>query len=66
MNEDQLKTRDMVLRAWQNSMEMVRDFENYSKKVDDEKVRDTFKKFAEEEGIHASHFRELMEQKYDG
>ncbi|NLY17768.1 MAG: rubrerythrin [Clostridiaceae bacterium] len=48
------------MRAWQNSMELTRDFEMYSKSVDDEELKSVFKKFAEEEGFHASKFRELL------
>lgn len=51
---------DRLLRAWENSMELTRDFEVYSKEVDDEELKEVFKKFAEEEGLHASKFRELL------
>ena len=51
---------DRLLRAWENSMEMVKDFEMYSKRVDDDNVRDVFKKFAEDEGLHASKLREML------
>lgn len=51
---------DRLLRAWENSMELVRDYEMYSKRVDDDKVRDVFKKFAEDEGLHASKLREML------
>ena len=51
---------DRLLRAWENSMEMVRDFEMYSKRVDDERIREIFKKFAEDEGKHASILRKML------
>lgn len=51
---------DRLLRAWENSMELVRDFEMYSKRVDDEKISAVFKKFAEDEGMHASELRDLL------
>lgn len=51
---------DCLMRAWQNSQELVRDFEVYSKKVGDSELKDVFKKFAEEEGYHASIFRDLI------
>lgn len=51
---------DRLLRAWENSMELTRDFEVYSKEVDDDELKQVFKKFAEEEGLHASKFRELL------
>lgn len=51
---------DRILRAWENSMELTRDFEVYSKEVDDDELKEVFKKFAQEEGLHASKFRELL------
>lgn len=59
-NEIELTTYDRLLRAWENSMEMVRDYEMYSKRIEDEKVKEVFKKFAEDEGMHASKLRELL------
>jgi len=59
-NEIEFTTYDRLLIAWENSMEMVRDFEMYSKRIEDEKVKEVFKQFAEEEGRHASKLRELL------
>jgi rubrerythrin len=59
-NEVEFTTYDRLLIAWENSMEMVRDFEMYSKRIEDEKVKEVFKQFAEEEGMHASKLRELL------
>lgn len=62
--EIEYTTYDRLLRAWENSMELVRDFEMSSKRVENEDVKQIFKRFAEEEGMHASKFRELLlEQK---
>ncbi|MBE6862722.1 MAG: rubrerythrin [Ruminococcus sp.] len=62
-----ITTRDKLLRAWQNSMEMVRDFETYSKEIaDDKQVRDIFREYAEEEGLHAAKFREMLLERQDG
>lgn len=58
--EIEYTTYDRLLRAWENSMELVRDFEMYSKKVDDEHIKQVFKEFAEDEGRHASIFRDLL------
>ena len=41
-------------------MEMVRDFEMYSKRIEDDNVKEVFKKFAEDEGMHASKLREML------
>lgn len=59
-NAVEFTTYDRLLRAWENSMEMVRDYEMYSKRIDDEKVKGVFKKFAEQEGKHATELRELL------
>lgn len=59
-NAVEYTTYDRLLRAWENSMEMVRDYEMYSKRIEDEKVKQVFKKFAEQEGMHATELRELL------
>lgn len=59
-NEVEITTYDRLLRAWENSMEMVRDFEMYSKRIEEEEIKNVFKKFAEEEGMHATKLRELL------
>jgi rubrerythrin len=60
--EIEYTTYDRILRAWENSMELVRDFEMYSKRIEDENLRQVFKEFAEDEGRHASKFRELLQE----
>ena len=53
--------RDRLLRAWENSMELVRDFECYSKEIEgNPKLSKTFAEFAEDEGFHAARLRELL------
>lgn len=59
-NEIQYSTYDRLLRAWENSMELVRDFEMYSKRVEEDEVKQVFKKFAENEGIQASKLKDLL------
>ncbi|MFZ5985914.1 MAG: ferritin family protein [Bacillota bacterium] len=61
-NEVEFTTYDRLLRAWENSMEMVRDFEMYSKRIEDQEVKKVFKQFAEDEGMHATKLRELLLQ----
>ena len=57
----QITTRDPVMRAWENSMELTRDFELYSKQInDDDETAKVFAKFAEEECVHAARFREIL------
>ncbi|MCQ1529778.1 rubrerythrin [Lutispora saccharofermentans] len=64
MSDDKMNTRDCLQRAWMNTMEQVRDFEMYSKRIEDEKVADVFKKFAEEQGMQASSLKEMY-NKYE-
>jgi len=59
---DIMNTRDCLQRAWDNTMELVRDFEMYSKNIRDEEVAGTFKKMAEEQGMMAHNLRELYNQ----
>jgi len=60
MNDVKITSYDRLMRAWENSKELARDFEVYSKRVDDDELKEVFKKFAEDEGLHASKFRELL------
>jgi rubrerythrin len=59
-NEVKITTYDRLLRAWENSMELVRDYEMYSKRIDEHEVQQVFKKFAEDEGMHATKLREML------
>lgn len=56
---------DCLERALLNSQEAVRDFEMYSKGIQDETVSSVFKRLAEDEGHHASELSELI-RKYKG
>lgn len=64
MNEKEIviTPRDRLLMAWENSMEMVRDFETYSKELKEKSPRlsAVFSEYAEEEGYHAVRFRKLL------
>jgi rubrerythrin len=46
-------------------MEMTRDFEMYSKWSEEDEVRDIFKQFAEDEGLHASQLRTILDRYQD-
>ena len=61
-NEINITTYDRLLRAWENSMELVRDYEMYSKRIDEneQEVIEVFKEFAEDEGLHASKLRDML------
>ncbi len=60
MDHNIINTRDCIQRAWTNTMELVRDFEMYSKEIDNKEVADIFKKYAEEQGSQASQLRKLF------
>ncbi|MDF2988893.1 MAG: Rubrerythrin [Eubacterium sp.] len=59
-NEVKITTYDRLLRAWENSMELVRDYEMYSKRIEDDQIKMVFKEFAEDEGMHATKLREML------
>ncbi|MPM85657.1 hypothetical protein SDC9_132738 [bioreactor metagenome] len=60
-----ITTRDRLLRAFEDSMELVRDYQCYSSEIEDDKrVFDVFKEFAEDEGTHASKLLEILKE-YD-
>jgi len=49
-NEIEITTYDRLLRAWENSMELVRDYEMYSKRIEDQKIKEIFKRYARMRG----------------
>lgn len=59
--------RDRVLRAWQNSTELVRDYRQYSHELDERegKLSRMFAEFAEDEAAHAAKLLVLL-RGYDG
>ncbi len=59
-HELKITTRDRLLRAWQNSTELVRDYQNYSNEVEEADARKVFKKYAEDEAYHAAELRSML------
>lgn len=59
-----LDTRDTIMKKLLDAQENVRDYETFSKKVNDTEVSNTFKQFAEETGVQAKKLQELID-KYD-
>lgn len=60
-----ITTRDRLLRAWENSTELTRDFEIYSKEIsDDERTSSMFANFARDEGLHAAKLLSILRE-YD-
>ncbi len=55
-----ITARDRLMAAWQSSMELVRDFEAFAQQEDGTSLKEIYAEYAEDEGIHASKFRELL------
>lgn len=65
-NAVKINTRDRLLRAWENSMELVLDFQAYKQEIKDNKtVCDVFEQFADDEAMHARRFRQLLQDYQD-
>ena len=52
--------RDRVMRAWQNSMEAVRDYQFYASEIHDPAISALFRRCAEAEGQQAAAFHDLL------
>lgn len=59
----ELTTKEVIKKMVLDSQEMVRDYEVYSKKIDDMEVADVFKKFAEECGYQAAELLKILNDK---
>lgn len=60
----ELSTRDILTKKILDSQEMVRDYEVFSKKVDDSEIADLFKDYAEECGIQAANLKKILNNKF--
>lgn len=51
-----------MLRAWQNSTELVRDYQAYAHEIeeDDKKLAKLFFEFADDEAVHAAKLLDLL------
>lgn len=54
--------RDHVLRAWQNTTELVRDYQAYAREMehDDGTLTQLFAQLAEEEAVHAEKLLQIL------
>jgi len=59
-----LTTVDMIKNKLQDAQENVRDYQEYSGKVEDKEIDETFKRFAEESAMQAQKLQELL-NRYD-
>ncbi|WP_129596518.1 hypothetical protein [Anaerophilus nitritogenes] len=60
----EMNTRDTIMKKLLDAQENVRDYEMFSKKVQDQEVASTFKQFAEESGMQARKLQQFID-KYD-
>ena len=60
-NGFRITNRDHVLGAWQNSTDLVRDFQAFSHEIkdEDEELSRLFAEFAEDEAVHAAKLHDL-------
>ena len=59
-----LTTEDIIKQKLLDAQESVRDYQEYSGKVDDKEVDETFKEFAEQSGFQAQKLQSLL-KKYE-
>ena len=57
-----ITNRDHVLRAWQNSTELVRDYQAYAHEIekDNKELAKLFSEVAEDEAVHAAKLLDLL------
>lgn len=59
-----LSNKDVLVKKILDAQDMVRDYEVYSKKVNDSEIADLFKDYAEECGYQAASLIKILEEKY--
>lgn len=52
--------RDRLLRAWQDCMELIRDFQLYAREVEDKELSRLFAQGAEEIGYRSAAFHDAL------
>lgn len=61
----ELSNVEIVKKKILDAQEMVRDYEIYSKKIEDEEIASLFKNYAEECGFQAADLQKLLNDKYN-
>lgn len=61
----ELNSKEILKKKILDAQEMVRDYEVWSKKIDDSEIADLFKDYAEECGIQAANLMKILNHKYD-
>ncbi|NEZ47511.1 hypothetical protein FDF74_09940 [Clostridium niameyense] len=57
-----LTTKDIIKKKILDAQENVRDYQMYSKKIDDRETSETFRDFAENEAMQAQKLRQLIDK----
>lgn len=61
----ELTTKELLKKKILDAQEMVRDYEKFSKRIEDTEVADLFKDYAEECGFQAATLLKILEDKFD-
>lgn len=56
-----ITNRDRILRAWENSTELVRDYQSYSHQIDNRNLSQLFSEYAEDEAMHAAKLLKILQ-----
>ncbi len=57
-----ISDRDRVLRAWQNTMELIRDYQLYAREIQNPTISELFSRMAETECRHGADLHDLLKQ----
>ena len=57
-----ISDRDRVLRAWQNTMELIRDYQLYAREITDPALSELFSRLAEAECRHGADLHDVLKQ----
>lgn len=57
-----LTTKDIIKKKILDAQENVRDYQMYSKKIDDREASEIFRDFAENEAMQAQKLRQLIDR----
>ena len=55
-----ISDRDRTLRAWQNTMELIRDYQRYADEIQDPRLSDLFSRMAETECRHGADLHAVL------
>ena len=61
----EISTKEILKKKILDAQEMVRDYEVYSKKLDDTEISDMFKNYAKESGVQAAELMKVLQNKYN-